>query len=127
MNCVSITANCQSTTITDNDLQNAVKWIEQGKVDAQLVQLLTQKTDSLSKRITILQSVIQDYKAKDSIQEKITGTYEAELINTREQRDIAVKAMTKLNRKLKWQRFKTVAVGLGSAAVTAAVFIYVIK
>jgi len=128
MICVAITANCQNTTIIpDSDLQNAIKWIEQGKVDAQLVQVLTQKTDSLSKRIVILQSIVQDYKDKDSIQEKITNSYENELKNTREQRDIAVKAMTKINRKLKWQKFKTVIVGVGSAAATAAIFIYVIK
>lgn len=123
----TISANCQSTTITDTDLQNAVKWIEQGKVDAQLVQLLTQKNDSLSKRIAILQSIIQDYKDTESIQEEISRTYENELKNTREQRDIAVKAMKKLNKKLSWQKAKVVLVGVGSAAATAAIFIYVIK
>jgi len=123
----TISANCQSTTITDADLQNAVKWIEQGKVDAQLVQLLTQKNDSLSKRISILQSIIQDYKDTESIQVEITRTYENELKNTREQRDIAVKAMKKLDKKLRWQKAKVVLVGVGSAAATAAIFIYVIK
>jgi len=128
MNFVTISVNCQSTTtINDEWLQNAVKWIEQGKVDAQLVQLLTQKNDSLSKRISILQSIIQDYKESESIQVEITRTYENELKNTREQRDIAVKAMKKLDKKLRWQKAKVILVGVGSAAATAAIFIYVIK
>ena len=126
--CVTISANCQNTTtINDEYLQNAIKWIERGKVDAQLVTLLTQKTDSLTKRISILQSITQDYKDKDLIQDKIITTYEEELKNTREQRDIATKTMTKINRKLRWQKFKTVIVGVGSAAATAAVFVYIIK
>lgn len=127
MICGTTIAKSQSTTITDTDLQNAAKWVERGQVDAKLVQLLTQKTDSLSKRITILQGIVQDYKDKDLIQDRIATNYEAELTNTRQQRDIAVKAMTKINRKLKWQKAKVVLVGVGSAAVTAAVFIYIIK
>jgi len=127
MNCVSISANCQSTTIIDTDLQNAIKWIEQGKVDAQLVQALTQKNDSLSKRIVILQGQIKDYKDNAAIDQKIIRTHENELKNTQEQRDIAVKAMKKLDRKLRWQKAKVILVGVGSAAATAAVFIYVIK
>lgn len=125
MNFVAISANCQSTTIIDTDLQNAIKWVERGKVDAQLSQLLSQKVDSLSKRISILQDIVLDYKAKDSIQNKITVTYEKELKNTQEQRDIAIAAATKINRKFKWQKFKTLIIGISSAAITAAVFIVI--
>lgn len=122
MVCGITTGICQSTTtIPDNDLQNAIKWIEQGKIDAQLVRLLQQKNDSLDKRISILEANIQFFKANDSIQSKITGTYEAELKNTREQRDIAVAAMKKINRKLRRQKFKTVLVGVFAAAATYGV------
>ncbi len=128
MSCVTTTVICQNiTTIPDSDLQNGAKWIEQGKIDAQLVKLLTQKTDSLNKRIDLLQGIIKDYKDKDEINTKIAGTYEEELKNTREQLDIAMTTMKKLDRKLRRQRLKTLFVAVGSAAATAAVFIYIIK
>lgn len=128
MSFVTISANCQNTTtINDADLQNAIKWIEQGKVDAQLVVLLSQKVDSLNKRISILQSISVDHKEKDSIQEKIVTTYEQELKNTREQLAIAVAGMKKLNKKLRRQRFKNIVIGVGSAGATAAVFILLNK
>jgi hypothetical protein len=128
MSCVTITANCQNTTtINDEYLQNAIKWIEQGKIDAQLVVLLTQKVDSLNKRIGILQSISADHKEKDAIQEKIASTYEEELKNTREQLSIAMAGMKKLDKKLRRQRLKNIIIGVGSAGATAAIFILLNK
>ena len=124
----TISANCQATTIIEDKwLQNAIKWIEQGKVDAQLVTVLTQKNDSLLKRIDILENMVRLHKEKDTAQVQVTGTYENELKNTREQLTVATAAMKKINKLLKRQKRKTVFVGIGTAAVAVGAYFLFLK
>lgn len=128
MSCVTTTSLCQSTTIiADADLQNGIKWIERGKIDAQLVVVLQQKVDSLNKRIGILEGIALEHKTKDVIQDSITKTYEVELQNTRLQRDEAMKGAKKIDKLLRRQKRKTVLVGFGTAAVAVGAYFLFLK
>lgn len=122
------TSICQSTTtIKDDVLQNGIKWIERGKIDAQLVIVLQQKVDSLNKRIGILEGISLEHKSKDLIQDSIMNTYEAELKNTRLQRDEAMKAAKTIDKKLRRQKRKTAFVGIGTAVVAVGAYFLFIK
>lgn len=130
MSCVSISATCQSnqtTTIDNAWLRNAAKLIEKGKVDAERVKLLSEKIDLLNQRISIKDSIIAVHTVKDTIQVAIINTYKAEKDNLLQQRDIAVAEMKKQNKQYRRQKRKTLFAGVGSAAVTAAVFLIIVK
>lgn len=119
MSCVTISVTCQTkqTTTIDNDwLRNAVKLIEKGKIDAQRVVLLND-------RIVILESIIKAHTEKDTAMARVIETYQEELRNLTDQRDIAVKEMKDQNKKFRRQKRKTVLATIGAAGVTAAVFI----
>jgi len=120
MSCVSISAISQTkpTTIIENDwLRNAVKLIEKGKIDAERVTILNQ-------RIAILDGIIKAHTEKDTAVAKVIETYQDELINLTNQRDIAVKEMKAQNKKYRRQKRKTVFATIGAAGVTAAIFIF---
>ena len=120
MSCVSISAISQTkpTTIIENDwLRNAVKLIEKGKIDAERVTILNQ-------RIAILDGIIKAHTEKDTAVAKVIETYQDELINLTNQRDIAVKEMKAQNKKFRRQKRKTVFATIGAAGVTAAIFIF---
>jgi len=120
MSCVSISAISQTkpTTIIENDwLRNAVKLIEKGKIDAERVTILNQ-------RIAILDGIIKAHTEKDTAVAKVIETYQEELINLTNQRDIAVKEMKAQNKKFRRQKRKTVFATIGAAGVTAAIFIF---
>jgi hypothetical protein len=120
MSCVSISAISQTkqTTIIENDwLRNAVKLIEKGKIDAERVSILNQ-------RIAILDGIIKAHTEKDTAVARVIETYQDELINLTNQRDIAVKEMKAQNKKFRRQKRKTVFATIGAAGVTAAIFIF---
>lgn len=121
MNCVSISAISQTkpTTIIENDwLRNAVKLIEKGKIDAERVVILNQ-------RIAILDGIIKAHTEKDTAVARVIETYQDELVNLTEQRDMAVKEMKAQNKKFRRQKRKTVFATIGAAGVTAAVFLFI--
>jgi len=120
MSCVSISAISQTkqTTIIENDwLRNAIKLIEKGKIDAERVSILNQ-------RIAILDGIIKAHTEKDTAVARVIETYQDELINLTNQRDIAVKEMKAQNKKFRRQKRKTVFATIGAAGVTAAIFIF---
>jgi len=114
---ISATYSQQTTNIENEWLRNAVKLIEKGKIDAQRVVLLND-------RIAILESIIKAHSEKDTAVAKVIETYQDELINLTNQRDIAVKEMKAQNKKYRRQKRKTVFATIGAAGVTAAIFIF---
>lgn len=114
---ISATYSQQTTTIENEWLRNAVKLIEKGKIDAQRVVLLND-------RIAILESIIKAHSEKDTAVARVIETYQDELINLTNQRDIAVKEMKAQNKKYRRQKRKTVFATIGAAGVTAAIFIF---
>lgn len=136
LSCCSISGICQnfpitttepSTLVPDSWLQNALKWIEKGKVDAELIKLMNEKIDLLTYRISLKDSLINICGQKDETNEKIKATYQSELKNLLEQRDLAVAEMKKQNKQYRRQKRKTLFVGIGGVVATSAVFIFLIK
>lgn len=126
----SISATCQSnqTTIIENEwLRNAAKLIEKGKIDAERVKLLNEKIDLLNQRIALKDSIISNHTVKDTAQARVVDSYKAEVVNLKEQRDIAVKEMKAQNKQLRRQKRKTVLVGFGTAAVAVGAYFLFIK
>lgn len=114
-----------ATLVPDSWLKNALKWIEKGKRDAEMVKLQNEKIDLLSYRIELKDSLIAISKGKDSVNAKIQKTYQDENNNLKEQRDIAVAEMKKQNNKLRRQKTKTFIAGAAGVLITTAVFIVI--
>lgn len=122
--CQSQTTTDGSTLVPNKKLKDAARLIEIGKIDAENLKEHKRLVDTLNNRITWLQGIIKDMVIRDTANAKIIQSYQAEVNNLVQQRDMAMAETKKQNKYFRRQKRKTVFIAVAGPALTAAAFIY---
>jgi len=113
---ISQTSNDSVTCIPNTQLKLAIVKIEQGKLYKQELEFTNEKVKLLEGRIVLKDSVITFLKEKDSLHDKMMGSYESSIYNYKkiiENLEEKYKLQRSISRKQKLAKWGTFIAGLG--------------
>jgi hypothetical protein len=113
---ISQTSNDSVTCIPNSQLKLAIVKIEQGKLYKQELEYTNDKVKLLEGRIVLKDSVIIFLKEKDSLHDKMMGSYESSIYNYKkiiENLEEKYKLQRSISRRQKLAKWGTFIAGLG--------------
>lgn len=113
---ISQTSNDSVTCIPNTQLKLAIVKIEQGKLYKQELEFTNEKVKLLESRIVLKDSVITFLKEKDSLHDKMMGSYESSIYNYKkiiENLEEKYKLQRSISRRQKLAKWGTFIAGLG--------------
>lgn len=113
---ISQTSNDSVTCLPNSQLKTAIVKIEQGKLYKQELEFTNEKVKLLEGRIVLKDSVITFLKEKDSLHDKMMGSYESSIYNYKkiiENLEEKYKLQRSISRRQKLAKWGTFIAGLG--------------
>jgi hypothetical protein len=113
---ISQTSNDSVTCIPNSQLKLAIVKIEQGKLYKQELEFTNEKVNLLEGRIVLKDSIITFLKEKDSLHDKMMGSYESSIYNYKkiiENLEEKYKLQRSISRRQKLAKWGTFIAGLG--------------
>jgi hypothetical protein len=124
---ISQRSNRDSCTCIENaKLRLAALRIEAGKRDSILLEICKEDNLYFKARIEVKDTKIMELQGKVADYKHLENSYQLEVKNLEQQKDIAVQGMEKLNRRLKGQKRLTVFGVLSAAVITSVTTFFIV-